>query len=203
MYLANNSTVTARACSLKPGDVRATTDRMQPRPRLSDTTPRSGWRQGRGLDGQAKGTGVSRSLRASDCTAEAGDPLDGSARHGDGHLADGVPCARRDEAVSVWRPMAGVSHSHGMRSAPRIGADPVTSNPAMTYEQVFVILRVDTTTSRVSAPETAVAVLKALWSEAAAEAEVARLNQSNQERGYAYFWKSARVERRLAEASAR
>ena len=78
----------------------------------------------------------------------------------------------------------------------------MSSNPAVTYEQVFVILRVDTTTSRVGAPETAVAVLKALWSEAAAEAEVARLNQPSREPGYAYFWKSARVERRLAPIGA-
>ncbi len=79
----------------------------------------------------------------------------------------------------------------------------MTVNPSVTYEQVFVILRVDTTASRVGAPETAVSVLKALWSEAAAEAEVARLNQPSREPGYAYFWKSARVERRLAQSSAR
>ena len=79
----------------------------------------------------------------------------------------------------------------------------MTVNPAVTYEQVFVILRVDTTASRVGAPAPAVSVLKALWSEAAAEAEVARLNQPSREPGYAYFWKSARVERRLAQSSAR
>ena len=78
----------------------------------------------------------------------------------------------------------------------------MTVDPFVTYEQVFVILRVDTTASRVGALETAVSVLKALWSEAAAEAEVARLNQPNREPGYTYFWKSARVERRLAPTSA-
>jgi hypothetical protein len=37
--------------------------------------------------------------------------------------------------------------------------------------------------------------LKALWSQAAAEVEVARLNQTVNDRGQIYFWKAARLER--------
>lgn len=68
------------------------------------------------------------------------------------------------------------------------------------YDQVFVILRFDPTASGEGAPETGVGVLKALWSQAAAEAEVARLNQSTHELETRYFWKAARLERRRVEA---
>ena len=73
---------------------------------------------------------------------------------------------------------------------------------SVTYDRVFVILRTDTSANQSKAPETAVTVLKALWSETAAEAEVARLNQSAHEHGTIYFWKATRLEQRLAEASA-
>jgi hypothetical protein len=77
----------------------------------------------------------------------------------------------------------------------------MTASPYLRYDQVFVILRVNTSADQTSAPEAGVALLKALWSEAAAEAEVERLNQSNRERENVYFWKATRLERRLAQAS--
>jgi hypothetical protein len=67
---------------------------------------------------------------------------------------------------------------------------------------VFVILRVDTSPMGRSAPESAVALLKALWSEADAEAEVERLNRGQHERGSVYCWKAARLERRAAPVGA-
>lgn len=67
------------------------------------------------------------------------------------------------------------------------------------HDRVFVILRIDTASIRERAPETAVALLKALWSQAAAEAEVVRLNQLNREHGNVYCWKAARLEQRLAQ----
>jgi hypothetical protein len=70
------------------------------------------------------------------------------------------------------------------------------------YDRVFVILRVDTPSLRERGPETAVAVLKALWSEADAEAEVERLNRGNREHGSLYCWKAARLERRSAAMGA-
>ena len=72
---------------------------------------------------------------------------------------------------------------------------------SVTYDRVFVILRTDTSANQSKAPETAVTVLKALWSEAAAEAEVTRLNQSAHEHGSVYFWKATRLEQQRAEAS--
>ena len=77
----------------------------------------------------------------------------------------------------------------------------MTTNPYRQSDQVFVIVRVDTSASRESAPETSVALLKALWSEAAAEAEVVRLNQLNREPGKVCFWKAARLERRVVQGS--
>jgi hypothetical protein len=74
----------------------------------------------------------------------------------------------------------------------------MTTDSAVHYDRVFVIMRVDASPRREQAPETAVALLKALWSETAAEAEVVRLNQPNRERGTLYFWKATRLERRLA-----
>lgn len=79
----------------------------------------------------------------------------------------------------------------------------MTTQTYQQYDQVYVIIRVDTSVSRERAPESAVALLKALWTEAEAEAEVARLNQPNREQGYVYFWKAARLGRQLVEAGAR
>ncbi len=76
------------------------------------------------------------------------------------------------------------------------------TEPTMAYDRVFVILRVDTSPSRERVPEAAVALLKALWSEAAADAEVERLNRGNREHGSLYFWKATRLERRPVAAHA-
>ena len=76
----------------------------------------------------------------------------------------------------------------------------MTTSPYLEYDQVFVILRVDPTAGREGAPETGVGVLKALWSQAAADAEVARLNQPHREQRTVYFWKAARLARRGRQA---
>lgn len=72
----------------------------------------------------------------------------------------------------------------------------MNATPYLQYDQVFVILRVDPTATREGTPESGVGVLKALWSQAAAEAEVTRLNQPHRESHAVYFWKAARLERR-------
>jgi hypothetical protein len=69
------------------------------------------------------------------------------------------------------------------------------------YERVFVILRADTSAGRADAPAAAVSVLKAYWTESEAEAEVVRLNDSKHQPEQVYFWKSARIERRVAAAA--
>jgi len=77
----------------------------------------------------------------------------------------------------------------------------MTTTPYLHYDQVFVILRLDPTAGRDGATEAGVGVLKALWSQEAAEAEVARLNQPHRDQHAVYFWKAARLERRVALAS--
>jgi hypothetical protein len=74
------------------------------------------------------------------------------------------------------------------------------TTPYPHYDQVFVILRLRPPSSREGAPESGIGVLKVLWSEAAAEAEVARLNQGAHAREMTYCWKAARLERRLLQA---
>jgi hypothetical protein len=69
------------------------------------------------------------------------------------------------------------------------------------HDQVFVILRSDASTHERS-PESAVALVKALWSQTAAETEVTRLNASAHEQGTVYFWKAARLERPAAVGTA-
>ena len=70
------------------------------------------------------------------------------------------------------------------------------ATPYVTYDQVFVILRLEPPTTREGTPGSGVGVLKVLWSEAAAEAEVARLNQPHRDQHAVYVWKAARLERR-------
>jgi hypothetical protein len=77
----------------------------------------------------------------------------------------------------------------------------MTTLPYLQYDQVFVILRLDPTASRERAPERGVGLLKALWSQAAAEAEVARLNQPHRDQHAVYCWKAARLARCAAQAS--
>ena len=76
----------------------------------------------------------------------------------------------------------------------------MTTTPYLNYDQVFVILRLDPTTGREG--EAGIGALKALWSQAAAEAEVARLNQPHRDQHAVYFWKAARLERRVVLAGA-
>lgn len=76
----------------------------------------------------------------------------------------------------------------------------MTTTPFLEYDQVFVILRLDATASREGGPETGIGVLKALWSQAAAEEEVARLNQPHRDQHAVYFWKAARLQRRAVPA---
>lgn len=66
------------------------------------------------------------------------------------------------------------------------------------YDQVFVILRSVLSSGREVSPEASVAVVKALWSQEAADDEIARLNQPHPESRATYFWKAARLERRQA-----
>ncbi len=75
------------------------------------------------------------------------------------------------------------------------------TTPYVTYDQVFVILRLEPPTTREGAPGSGVGVLKVLWSEAAAEAEVARLNQPHRDQHAVYVWKAARLERRREPVS--
>lgn len=78
--------------------------------------------------------------------------------------------------------------------------------PASSYQQydtVFIILRAIDPASGTRTPENAVALVKALWTQAAAEAEVVRLNQGNPEQGSLYFWKATRLERHPAPALTR
>lgn len=77
----------------------------------------------------------------------------------------------------------------------------MTTHRYAQYDQVFVILRVDTSADTRSGPETAVGLVKALWNAAAAEAEVARLTQLNRVPETVYFWKAARLERRFAQVA--
>jgi hypothetical protein len=76
----------------------------------------------------------------------------------------------------------------------------MTTVPYLHYDQVYVILRVDPAASQEGAPETGIGVLKAFWSQAAAEIEVARLNQPHRDQHAVYFWKAARLERRAVPA---
>ena len=76
------------------------------------------------------------------------------------------------------------------------------SNPYAAAESVFVILHVERTSDPAAAPERTVRVLKALWSAAAADAEVERLNQASPERTGGYCWKVARLPQHPAPAAA-
>ena len=76
----------------------------------------------------------------------------------------------------------------------------MTSVPYLSYDQVFVILRVDPPDGREGGGDSGVHLLKALWSQAAAEDEVVRLNEPHRDQGAAYSWKAARLARRPAGA---
>lgn len=72
----------------------------------------------------------------------------------------------------------------------------MTASPYAQYDQVFVIMRADAAPTREQAVETGIHLVKALWTHAEAETEVARLNQSSHSAGSSYFWKAVRLERR-------
>ena len=74
--------------------------------------------------------------------------------------------------------------------------------PHESYGQVFVVLRVTPPGGSERLPESAVALVKALWSAADAEAEVERLNASKRDDNSVYFWKAARLDRKAALAGA-
>ena len=71
----------------------------------------------------------------------------------------------------------------------------MSATPYSQSDQVFVVMRGDPASDHAQTVEASVVLLKALWSQAAAEAEVARLNQTRNEHGQVYFWKAARLER--------
>ncbi len=72
----------------------------------------------------------------------------------------------------------------------------MTTTAYSQYDQVFVILRLDPPIARQGTRGSGVGVLKVLWSQAAAEAEVIRLNQPHRDQHAVYVWKAARLERR-------
>lgn len=72
------------------------------------------------------------------------------------------------------------------------------TQPYAQYDQVYVIIRSDASVTVEQSSEAAISLVKALWTHTEAETEVARLNQSNHDAGSVYFWKAARLERRVA-----
>lgn len=74
----------------------------------------------------------------------------------------------------------------------------MTTQPYAHYDQVFVIMRTDASPTREQTAEAGINLVKALWTHAEAETEVARLNQSSHDAGSVYFWKAVRLERRAA-----
>ena len=63
------------------------------------------------------------------------------------------------------------------------------------YDHVFAVIRVDRFHDPMAAPETAITVKKIVLSQQLAEAEVARLNALNGDKGSLYFWQITRLER--------
>jgi hypothetical protein len=78
----------------------------------------------------------------------------------------------------------------------------MSAYPFESYGQVFVIMRVTPPAAADRLPESAVALVKALWSAAEAEAEVERLNRSKHDDGSVYFWKATRLDRKVAATGA-
>lgn len=73
----------------------------------------------------------------------------------------------------------------------------MTTSPYTHSDQVFVIIRTDAVPAG-AIPEISIHLVKALWTHADAETEVARLNQSSHDAGSIYFWKAVRLRRRTA-----
>ncbi len=70
-------------------------------------------------------------------------------------------------------------------------------NPNLKYDHVFAIVRVDSFYKIEVSPETAITVQKVVWDQETAEAEAARLNDLNKDKGCMYFWTITRLERKL------
>jgi hypothetical protein len=67
--------------------------------------------------------------------------------------------------------------------------------PNLKYDHAFAIVRVDGNIDNREEPSNLIVVKKVVWSEEAAESEVARLNRLNADKGCVYFWTITRVER--------
>ncbi len=68
----------------------------------------------------------------------------------------------------------------------------------MEHEQAFAVVRLDLfqEADLRSEPEVIVVVKEVVWDRQLAEAEVARLNRLNADKGVTYFWTFTRVEGR-------
>jgi len=67
------------------------------------------------------------------------------------------------------------------------------------YGHVFAIVRVDTFFRPDVEPQTAITVKTVAWTREAAEAEVARLNRLNGDKGTVYFWQVTRLEAKAGQ----
>ena len=73
------------------------------------------------------------------------------------------------------------------------------ASPNSSYDHDFVIVRVIMFHGLEVPDESCVVVKKVVWTQEVAEAEVARLNQLNQDKGCVYFWQIIRLERKGTE----
>ena len=96
----------------------------------------------------------------------------------------------KESATDAWDTDGGAV---GMRARP---GSHVAATAHSGYERVFVILRCNTTNRQAETAAATVDLVKAVWTEEAADAEVARLNRSGGARGSTYSWKATRLESR-------
>ena len=73
------------------------------------------------------------------------------------------------------------------------------ASPNSKYDHVFAVVRVDMFHGLEVPAESLVVVKKVVWTQEVAEAEVARLNHLNQDKGCVYFWQITRLERKGTE----
>jgi hypothetical protein len=75
--------------------------------------------------------------------------------------------------------------------------------PNAKYEHVFAIVRLDSGAAGGTLPDKdLITVKKVVWTQAAAEQEVARLNQLNAGKGCLYYWQITRLESDLSDPDA-
>jgi len=67
--------------------------------------------------------------------------------------------------------------------------------PHLKYDHVFAIIRVDDFHDLEVSPETKITITKIVLTRETAEAEVARLNKLNSNKGCIYFYTITRIER--------